>query len=160
MMHAMAVAGAVLILAAVLITGMGGWGMPGPWTGPGGRPDGGGWYRWMPHMGRGWNRSGGTGTAQPPVAGAPSVAVDLVDFGIRPLEIRVKAGQPVNLALANRGRILHDLTIPAVGFQAVVQPGQRTAAALTAPASGTYDLYCSVPGHREAGMTGRLVVAP
>jgi len=159
MMHGMAVAGAVLILVAVLITGMGGWGMPGPWTGPGGRPDGGGWNRWMPHMG--W-RSGpsGTGSAQPPVAGAPSVAVDLVDFGIRPLEIRVKAGQPVNLALVNRGRILHDLTIPALGFQAVVQPGQRTAAALTAPAPGTYELYCSVPGHREAGMTGRLVVAP
>jgi nitrite reductase (NO-forming) len=86
--------------------------------------------------------------------------VELVDFGIRPLEIRVKAGQPVNLALANRGRILHDLTIPALGFQSVVQPGQRTAVALTAPAPGTYELYCSVPGHREAGMTGRLVVAP
>ncbi len=160
MMHGMVVAGAVLILVAILAMGTGGWGMPGPWAGPDGPSGPGGWHRWMPHMGRGWNRSGGTGTAQPPVAGAPSVAVNLVDFGIRPVEIRVKAGQPLNLDLVNRGAILHDLTIPALSFQAVVQPGQRTTAALTARTPGTYEFYCSVPGHREAGMTGRLVVAP
>src|SRR3972149_1028484 len=97
MMHGMAVAGAVLILVAILAMGTGGWGMPGPWTGPDGPSGPGGWHRWMPHMGRGWNRSGGTGTAQPPVAGAPSVAVDLVDFGICPGEVRGKGGEALNL---------------------------------------------------------------
>jgi nitrite reductase (NO-forming) len=69
-------------------------------------------------------------------------------------------GQPINLELANRGVVVHDLTIPALGFQAAVQPGRQWTAGLRAPAAGTYEYYCSVPGHREAGMGGRLVVTP
>jgi len=63
-------------------------------------------------------------------------------------------------ALTNRGAILHDVTIPALGFQLVAQPGQRAVGALTPTTPGTYEFYCSVPGHREAGMIGRLVVTP
>lgn len=154
-MHGLAGLGVVLILIALIGMGaLGGWGMHGPWNGPGsGRGP-----SWMPHMG--WGRSTGTGAAQAPIAGAQQVAVGLVDFAFRPAEIRVKVGQPVNLALVNQGRIFHDLTIPALSFRAAVQPGQQTEVGLTASTAGTYEFYCSVPGHREAGMVGRLVVAP
>jgi nitrite reductase (NO-forming) len=83
-----------------------------------------------------------------------------LDFRFQPAEIRIKAGQNVNIALANRGAIIHDITIPALQVSLVAQPGQRVTAGLAAARPGTYEFYCSVPGHREAGMVGRLVVVP
>lgn len=38
------------------------------------------------------------------------------------------------------------------------EAGQTTSAAFTIGAPGTYEVYCSVPGHREAGMTATLTV--
>jgi plastocyanin len=152
-MHGLAIVGGALILLALLSMGaFAGWGMHGPWSGPG--------PSWMPHMGWGWRPNVSTVPAPGPIAGAKEVAVALVDFGFRPAEIRIRVGQSVNLELANRGGVVHDLTIPALGFQAAVQPGRQSTAGLRAPAAGTYEYYCSVPGHREAGMGGRLVVTP
>jgi len=141
-MHAMAGAGVLLILLAVIGLGMmGGWG-----------PADQGWMM-------GWGRSAPPGSAAAPIAGAQRLPVSLVDFGFRPGEIRLQAGEQVNLEMVNTGRILHDLTIPALGFRVVVQPGQRVTAGLPAASGGMYEFYCSVPGHREAGMIGRLFVA-
>ncbi len=92
--------------------------------------------------------------------GTGSIVVDTVDFGFRPTEIRITAGNPVNIILANRGAIVHDLTVPALRFQLAAQPGQLREAALRAAPPGTYEFYCSVPGHRQAGMNGRVVVSP
>ncbi|MBI4277023.1 MAG: cupredoxin domain-containing protein [Armatimonadetes bacterium] len=161
-MHAVGIGGVLLILLLVLGAGaLGGWGMHGPWTGwgPWGRGGMGG-----PMHGPGpagpWGTGTTPGSTSSPVAGAPTVTADAVDFGFRPVEIRVAAGQAVNLALANRGAILHDLFIPALGVRAVAGPGQQGLAGLRADVPGTYEFYCSVPGHREAGMVGRLVVMP
>lgn len=156
-MNWMVVLGAALIVLAVV--GMGafggwGWGMHGPWMGPGDRPG----PTWMPHMGGG--RGPGAGTVQSPIVGAPAISIGMEDFRFVPPEIRVKAGQPVNLALTNRGGVLHDLVIPGLRFHAEVAAGQRTTAGFVAPSVGVYEFYCSVPGHREAGMVGRLVVVP
>jgi uncharacterized cupredoxin-like copper-binding protein len=38
-----------------------------------------------------------------------------------------------------------------------VSPGDTGSATINAPA-GTYEYYCNVPGHREAGMVGTLTV--
>ena len=142
-MHGMALGGVVLIVLAFLAMGLlGGWNMPG-------------WRGGTPHMG--WSSRGGA-PAQPAVAGAPVVPVSLVDFTFRPRDIRVRTEQPFNLQVTNQGGIPHDLTIPALGVQVVVRPGQQVITGLQAPVPGTYDFYCSVPGHREAGMIGRLIV--
>ncbi|MBI4277022.1 MAG: cupredoxin domain-containing protein [Armatimonadetes bacterium] len=93
-----------------------------------------------------------------PAAGAPTIAAVAVDFKFTPPEIRIKAGQTVNLVLTNRGAILHDLIIPGLKFHAAAEPGKKGTASLTAAKPGTYEFYCSVPGHREAGMKGRLIV--
>ena len=156
-MNGMAVAGVALILLGLLGMGLlGGWAVPTGWNGW--MPHM-GWGRntnWMPHMG--WSRSTETGVAQAPVAGAPMLGVSFVDFAFSPREIRVKAGQPVNLRISNQGGILHDLTIPTLGYQAVVQPGQQSTVGMSVSEPGTYEFFCSVPGHREAGMVGRLIV--
>ena len=160
-----------LLLAIVGIAGLtvvGGEGFASPGTGLAPTFQGGpwGWMMGWGHMGRMGGHMGGSwqpapsGTAPAAVAAAPTVEVAGLDFGLRPGQLRVRAGQTVNLALTNRGAILHDVTIPALGFQLVAQPGQRAVGALTPTTPGTYEFYCSVPGHREAGMIGRLVVTP
>ncbi len=122
---------------------------------PGWRQMGGGMGR---HMGW-WGQSAPSGAAPAALAGAPAIEVTGLDFRFQPAQLRIKAGQPVNIALANRGAIIHNITIPALQFQLVAQPGRRAVASLTAARLGAYEFYCSVPGHR-AVMVGRLVVAP
>lgn len=159
-----------LLLIAVGAGGLiasSGVGIAGTWRGLAAQ---GGPWGWMPgwghmggHMGNhmsGWGQSVPSGAASTPVAGAPTVEISALDFSLRPAQMQVKTGQPVSIALSNRGVILHDITIPGLQFQLVAQPGQRTLGSLTAARPGTYEVFCSVPGHREAGMVGRLVVTP
>jgi uncharacterized cupredoxin-like copper-binding protein len=37
--------------------------------------------------------------------------------------------------------------------------GQTVDGVIPGAAAGTYDFYCSLPGHKEAGMTGTLTVS-
>jgi hypothetical protein len=142
----------LLALLVLVLAGMGsGWGMHGP-----GWMDGMGGMR-MPHM-PGWDR--GAGPPPPSRPGGRLVPVVLVDFGFRPAELRVKAGEGVNLNLRNSGQILHDLYVPALGFRVTVPPGREVVAGLPEAAPGSYEFYCTLPGHREAGMRGTLVVEP
>jgi uncharacterized cupredoxin-like copper-binding protein len=64
--------------------------------------------------------------------------------------------RPVNLVLMNDGDLAHDITIPAVGFRVAALPGTRVSASLTA-GPGEYEFFCSVAGHRDAGMEGVIV---
>jgi heme/copper-type cytochrome/quinol oxidase subunit 2 len=140
----------LLALLTLVLLGMGsGWGMHGSrWMGGmGGMP--------MPHM-SGWDRRAGPPPSSRP--GGRLVPVVLVDFGFRPRELRVRAGEVVNLKLRNSGQILHDLYVPALGFRVTVPPGQEVVAGLPEVSPGSYEFYCTLPGHREAGMRGTLVV--
>lgn len=145
----------LLLLAAVVLllmaTGVGGMGMPG-WMAPM-MPGMGG----MPHM-RGW--PGPSASPPPTRPGARVVAVTLVDFAFRPANIQLRATEAANLKLVNSGRVPHDLYVPALDFRVTVEPGQEVVAGLPPAAPGTYEFYCTVPGHRSAGMEGTLTVLP
>jgi uncharacterized cupredoxin-like copper-binding protein len=94
-------------------------------------------------------------------AGTAPQAVKLVakEFAFEPKEIRVKAGQPVRLVLENKGVIEHDLVLDKLGVKtSPIQPGKTAEVTFTPKAKGRYPIVCSVPGHKEAGMTGTLVV--
>jgi mono/diheme cytochrome c family protein len=57
----------------------------------------------------------------------------------------------------NKSATPHDIVIDGKGRGAVVQNGGTSKFSATFGA-GTYTYYCSVPGHRQAGMEGRLAV--
>lgn len=107
-----------------------------------------------------WSQPGARSRVLPPVAGARTIEVEAADFAFSPAEITVKAGEVVNLALVNRGVTVHDLVIPAYRIWLVAPAGQSSTTGFRALRPGEYEFYCSVPGHREAGMVGRIVVTP
>ena len=59
------------------------------------------------------------------------------------------------LTLPNEGVTLHNLSIDALGIGVDINPGATEEAVINALA-GTYEYYCNVPGHKEAGMVGTL----
>lgn len=73
--------------------------------------------------------------------------------------LNAKAGN-VTIEFANRSPLPHNLTIASgstfLGATPTFNGGSKTLTLKLAP--GTYKFYCSVPGHREAGMEGTLVV--
>jgi uncharacterized cupredoxin-like copper-binding protein len=96
------------------------------------------------------------GRAQAPVIGAPEIQLVARDFSFSPSEITVPSGTTVNVVLVNEGDLLHDVTIPTLGFRLEAAAGSKAAASLTVTSPGRYEFFCSLPGHQEAGMEGVL----
>lgn len=90
-------------------------------------------------------------------AGGGPVAVSLEEFTIAPAPITATAGG--TLAVTNDGTTTHDLTVE---DQDVATPtldaGDSAELALGGLAPGTYTVFCSIPGHREAGMEAQVTV--
>ena len=116
---------------------------------------------------------------------APKDALYLIrmtNFAFTPDVLEVNAGDVLEIAIQNVEPVLHDFTIDKIGADVHISylggTGQHAHAeaernadvhfALTEPGSGVvhlrayepgeYVFYCSVPGHREAGMEGTLIV--
>ncbi|HEY4170153.1 MAG TPA: plastocyanin/azurin family copper-binding protein [Reyranella sp.] len=64
---------------------------------------------------------------------------------------------PVTIQMPNQSGIGHDIVIDGLGKGEVVTKGTSSFKAQL-EAGKTYTFYCSVPGHRQAGMQGTLTV--
>jgi nitrite reductase (NO-forming) len=97
-----------------------------------------------------------TGRADPPADADAVVVAD--DLFYEPAQLEVRAGEPTVVHLTNEGGIVHDLVLD--GWESGhVRPGE--AITVTLPAlSATTIAWCSLPGHRDAGMELELVVRP
>jgi uncharacterized cupredoxin-like copper-binding protein len=83
-------------------------------------------------------------------AAAQTVQVTETEFKIALAGYKAKAGK-FTFDVKNAGKIPHDLAIKGGSKTELIQPGKS--ATLTATLkSGKYHLYCSVPGHEQAGM--------
>jgi plastocyanin len=76
-----------------------------------------------------------------------------------PTSLTAKAGK-VTIAFANQSPIQHNLAVAkgtsVLGSTPVFNGGAQSLTVTLA--RGTYTYYCSVPGHRQAGMQGTLTV--
>jgi uncharacterized cupredoxin-like copper-binding protein len=98
------------------------------------------------------------GPASATVPGAREVTVSASSFRFAPEEIRIRTGEDVTIVLA-ASDIAHDFIIDELDVHVAAAPGQAGRGGLHAPSvPGRYTAYCSVPGHREAGMTATVVV--
>jgi nitrite reductase (NO-forming) len=95
-----------------------------------------------------------------PQAGTSSgpIEIDAAITGFTPDEIEATEGE-VSVAIENLDTFDHDFTIDELDVQILLGPSASVDGTFPA-APGTYAFYCSIPGHREAGMEGTLTVLP
>ena len=117
-------------------------------------------------------------------AGGADLEVRARDLAFEPDELRLEADRKYTIVLKNDGAELHDWTIdtmPATGVSAAgssehgehgaaggggarpplhvaSERGKKAELSFTPTRSGEYVFYCTVSGHRAAGMEGRLIV--
>jgi plastocyanin len=96
----------------------------------------------------------GPGPAQPPSAG--ELALDLGNTAFHPATLTAPSG-PVTVELTNHDLFWHSFTIDQPALNVDVPVAGVRQVTLTVP-PGTYQFYCRVPGHRQAGMVGTLRV--
>lgn len=78
--------------------------------------------------------------------------------------LRVPPGSRARITLLNGDGMAHDLSVPALNAATPIVTGKGATAqmllALPPGGAARLDYYCTVPGHRQAGMAGAIVVAP
>lgn len=118
---------------------------------------GSGWWGSGGHMGMGFS-GGSSDASSKPIAGAEEITVRAGDLWFKPERIEASNGAALNNTVRNDGAVFHDFTIDELDLMIDVEAGDTVTAGLSDVKPGTYDFYCSVPGHAQAGMTGTLVV--
>jgi nitrite reductase (NO-forming) len=81
--------------------------------------------------------------------------------GISDPVLKVPFGASVQITLIDGEGAEHDIVIPAFNAKSthVVGPGTKTSLTFTADKAGDFEYFCDLPGHKAAGMVGKLTVA-
>lgn len=109
-----------------------------------------------------------------------TVTIEMQDIEFAPVTVTIHAGELVELVLDNTGAIPHDFTIATIdadhayhdgaavdghdvhgdefAMHHALEGGDASEMRLRVHEPGEYEFWCTVPGHREAGMVGTLIV--
>jgi len=88
---------------------------------------------------------------------ATTVAVTESEFKIALASTSLKAGK-ITFDIKNTGKLPHDLAIKGGQKTKLIQPGGSGQLTVTLK-PGRYHLYCTVPGHEQAGMKVDITVS-
>lgn len=85
-------------------------------------------------------------------------AIESIGLDFTPDTIKVNLGDTVRVTYRNTtGK--HDWTLDEFDAKTqLLDAGQEETVEFVADKAGSFEFYCSVPGHREAGMKGTLIV--
>lgn len=101
--------------------------------------------------------------------------IETSEMNYSPNEIIVEKNKPITFQLYNSDQIEHDIEIINLSFSTITQdthqhklmenvlhlhagPQKTSETTFVINESGTYEFYCTIPGHKESGMVGQLVV--
>ncbi|WP_448576134.1 plastocyanin/azurin family copper-binding protein [Thermomicrobium sp.] len=101
---------------------------------------------------------GGGGTSG---GGGGKITIEMGEYYYKPATITVSPGASFTVTLKNVGALPHNLYAEQINpmESPMVDPGKSVDFTFTAPSqAGTYDFWCTVPGHKELGMVGKLEV--
>lgn len=92
-----------------------------------------------------------------------TLVVKSTEFAFEPRTLEVRAGVATRIELDNREALVeHSLLVRAPGGGDLIHlhagPKGSDAGTYQLDKPGTYDVLCTIPGHTEAGMVGKLVV--
>jgi glucose dehydrogenase/plastocyanin len=85
-------------------------------------------------------------------------AVAMVDIAFAPNALTIPATTDVTIPLTNNGAAIHNFVIDELRVHSGDYQPRQTGAVTINAAPGDYRYYCSIPGHKEAGMVGTLHV--
>ncbi len=98
------------------------------------------------------------GSAATPKPAPVETTLEANEFAFTPKEIKAVVGSTVKITVTNKGTLEHDFTIESLNVKVAAAVGKTVSGTTGVLAAGTYDFFCSVAGHKEAGMAGKLVV--
>ncbi len=125
------------------------------------------------------------GSAKPTPTPLMELSLTATDIAYDTHQFDVVAGQPVKLTLHNEGALIHDFSIQKMPHAGEVMAeeadhgmeehdmnttgpdpeihvaspvGESLSVTFTPITPGEYEFFCTVAGHKEAGMVGTLVV--
>jgi len=90
-------------------------------------------------------------TASSGGGGTETIEVELGDLFVKPSSIEVAAGTEVVVSVTNNGAMAHDLKLLGETGTDLLQPGESQEVSLGV-VDETTQAWCTVPGHKEAGM--------
>ena len=86
--------------------------------------------------------------------------VEASEFSFNPSSITVNKGDRVKITFKNVGSAVHNFVIDELGVSTnTLSPGGIETIEFIADRSGTSAFYCSIPGHRSAGVEGQITVS-
>jgi len=85
------------------------------------------------------------------------VQMKAFSMGFNPTVIKIKSGGYFDINISNTD-IIHSFDIDEMGIHQTLEGGESKKIRINAMEPGVYEYYCSIPGHREAGMKGALIV--
>jgi uncharacterized cupredoxin-like copper-binding protein len=104
--------------------------------------------------------AGEAGLGQASVAEAPTttglVTAETMAFAGTNLEM--KNGEVLGLFVTNKDDIGHSFDVDSLGIHVELPANSTSAVAIKATGPGDLQFYCSVPGHKSAGMVGTVTV--
>lgn len=105
---------------------------------------------------------GGSGGSEAPSGPPPAKDVTLEgpnELKFIPDEITAQVGQQINITLNNTGALEHNFLWADTEEEVInTKGGESASTSRTFDTAGEYDFFCTVPGHKEAGMIGKVVV--
>jgi uncharacterized cupredoxin-like copper-binding protein len=96
----------------------------------------------------------------PGVAEAPTITrvTTIEDTRFVESSLEMKDGEVLGLLVANPEDIWHSFDIDSLGIHVQLSPNSTTAVGVRPPGPGRLEFYCSIHGHRDAGMVGTIIV--
>jgi len=87
------------------------------------------------------------------------VQINAKEFSFSPSSIEVKTGQELQITLSNHGALAHNITFKSQDIATkTIQTDDKTTTTVSFSKPGRYEFICSVPGHANAGMKGKVIV--
>jgi len=92
-----------------------------------------------------------------PTADARELTVEASNFEFDPDELEIDAQEEISLELVSSDGP-HDFAVDGLGLVNDVTGGESRVQRLRIDQPGSYTFFCTLPGHRDGGMEGTLVV--
>lgn len=80
------------------------------------------------------------------------------DISFAPKDLTIAAGTDAVVDVSNEGALPHNFAIDELKIDQDLDPGVKDIKVTINAPAGSYEYYCNVPGHKEAGMVGTLTV--